>query len=125
MSEEAEKYKFEYRHYRPRVNPLLVLSEYLCRRYMRGVTKWKPSEWGGATMCLVYDDGEEPIAMGMAFCCMRDNFSYRLGREIAKGRAFAALKKIPPKKFNGYRLWEQAGPRLLRLKKVEQFYIPA
>lgn len=123
---EGEKHRFEYRHFRPTIdlikyNPNVL--EYKCKRYMRGVTQWKPHEHGGATLCLVFGNGDESLAWGLAFCCMKDNFSYRLGREIARGRALAALKGIEPKKFNGYSLFGTAGGCIV--KGRDFLFLPA
>jgi hypothetical protein len=57
------------------------------KRYHRGRTDWTPSERGGMTTCRIVDASGRAVGMGAAYCSMADNFSYRLGRLIAKGRA--------------------------------------
>ena len=42
---------------------------------------------GGLTWAALYLDGEL-LGAGMAQCCERDNFCYRIGRAIAAGRAW-------------------------------------
>lgn len=60
-------------------------------RYHRGRSSWKPTERGGATFCFVYDENGEICAHGLAECSVKDAFCYRLGREIARGRALKML----------------------------------
>jgi hypothetical protein len=57
------------------------------KRYHRGRTDWKPTERGGMTTCRIVDASGRVVGMGAAYCSMADNFVYRLGRLIAKGRA--------------------------------------
>lgn len=49
-------------------------------------------EKGGKTEVAidVFDEHGDPLArfVGVALCSMKDNFCYKLGREIAMGRAF-------------------------------------
>ena len=127
MSEEFEKYRFEYRHFRPAasvVRDWANVLEYECKRYMRGIMRWEPHERGGATLCLVYVDSEEkPLAMGLSFCSMKDNFAYGLGRKIARGRALAALNGTEHKFFNGYVL--SGTSKTCAIESREEFYIPA
>ena len=50
----------------------------------------KPFPRGGKTVCLVtLSDGRK--AEGVALCSMADQFCYRIGRDISKGRAMHAL----------------------------------
>ncbi len=84
--------KISYRHYRipadywkrkgdpPKKGKPLPLG---LGRYMRGVTKWKPHERGGMTVCRISDDAGQVIARGQIVCLMGDNFCYREGRERA------------------------------------------
>lgn len=81
-----------YEHYRfPQENEYNLDFGYLPSRnyrYKRNFKTFEPSCKGGVTICrLVLDDGEEII--GVAHCNKTDknNFSYRLGRKIAYGRA--------------------------------------
>jgi hypothetical protein len=57
------------------------------KRYHRGRTDWKPTERGGMTTCRIVDNDGRVVGMGAVYCSMADNFCYRLGREIAWGRA--------------------------------------
>ena len=98
------EYRFEYRHFRPAKEPVVRLRVMECRRYMRGVSDWEPHECGGVTICHAYNE-KEFLAMGLAFCSMKDNFSYRLGREIAKGRALASIRGESPKMHKRWSLW--------------------
>lgn len=45
-----------------------------------------PYTKGGLTVCTLYVDGKA-IATGTAICSMSDNFSYKIGRRISRGRA--------------------------------------
>jgi len=120
-----DEYRFEYRHYRPPRGLGAYCKEVKCIRYMRGVSTWQPSERGGVTACFVYsEDVEEPVAMGLAFCSIKDNFSYRLGRQIAIGRAFAGIRGEPPKQFNGWFLWGGQGKYPIR-KPLEVISVPS
>lgn len=50
----------------------------------------KPAVRGGMTICTVEGEdsaGRKLIGRGAAFCSLHDNFCYRIGREIAEGRA--------------------------------------
>ena len=49
-----------------------------------------PHPKGGRIECYLYKD-DVMISTGTAVCSMSDNFCYRIGREIALGRA---LKKL-------------------------------
>lgn len=50
------------------------------------LTSWTPRERGGMTICYIYQD-DDLVGMGMAHCSLKDQFVYRIGRDIAKGRA--------------------------------------
>lgn len=54
-------------------------------RYFRGRDERAVATKGGQTFCIIRRNGQEVI--GIALCSHRDNFSYRLGREISFGRA--------------------------------------
>lgn len=43
------------------------------------------------TICVIEDDDRNELARGYAFCSRDDQFNKRVGREIAFGRALAAL----------------------------------
>lgn len=59
-------------------------------RYYRNVSRWKPTETGGYTQCVLeLPDGTQ--FEGWSDCSKRDGFCYKLGREIAFGRAFKLL----------------------------------
>jgi len=60
-------------------------------RYFRGVSKWKPGERGGYTICYLLGDENEVVAADVAECSPEDNFNYAIGRDIALGRARKAL----------------------------------
>jgi hypothetical protein len=51
----------------------------------------QPHPKGGKTVCVVtLEDGETKL-VGVAYCSWADNFNYKLGRDIARGRALAQL----------------------------------
>lgn len=54
-----------------------------------------PETKGGKTEVIiqVFDEHGDPLAkfVGVALCSMKDNFCYRIGREIAFGRALKQL----------------------------------
>ena len=45
-----------------------------------------PAVRGGMTICTIEEDGRV-LGQGVSICSFLDNFCYRLGREIAHGRA--------------------------------------
>lgn len=51
----------------------------------------EPSHHGGRTVAIVYDRNDEVIATGVATCSMSDRFNYKIGRQIALGRALSKL----------------------------------
>lgn len=54
-----------------------------------------PAVRGGMTRCILVDeDGSEYV--GTATCSLHDNFCYRIGREIAYGRAMAKVEAEEP-----------------------------
>ena len=61
--------------------------------YQRSVSKWTPAEKGGYTICYIYSHQPENVllATGIAACSPKDNFCYRAGREIARGKALLEL----------------------------------
>lgn len=89
-----------YKHYRYK-EELYKLGKYLKEKfeygtmgyeiqnalsYTRGKTKWRPSCNGGKTEChIVLSNGVELV--GIAECSLKDNFVYKIGRDIAYGRA--------------------------------------
>ncbi|MHC4748338.1 MAG: hypothetical protein ACYTFW_00555 [Planctomycetota bacterium] len=52
-----------------------------------------PMPRGGMTVCEVLDADGNLIVEGRAICSLADNFNYRLGREIALGRAVMQLEE--------------------------------
>jgi hypothetical protein len=60
--------------------------------YTRGESKWEPTIYGGLTICYVYR-GDEMVAIGEAQCSTKDQFCYRIGRMIARGRALKNLQQ--------------------------------
>lgn len=51
----------------------------------------EPSHYGGRTVAIVYDRNDEVVATGVATCSLSDRFSYKIGRQVALGRALAKL----------------------------------
>ena len=77
-------YRVVYRHLRDRVET-------------RDGTREVLSPHGGTTIALLYrGDAEIPSARGFAFCNETDNFSKRIGRDIALGRALKDLAAQAP-----------------------------
>ena len=58
----------------------------MCVPYTRAYTDVDVYERGGITYCQLVEDGEV-VAQGVAYCGLKDNFCYRVGRDIARGRA--------------------------------------
>ena len=52
-----------------------------------------PTSKGGAVFCDILDKGGSLLAQGVADCSYADNFNYKIGREIALGRAKKQLEK--------------------------------
>jgi len=81
--------KVYYRHYRyATINGQIDFDAliYGLQHYNRRKTKWQPSTKGGKTEChLVLEDDSEIV--GIAECSLQDNFNYKIGRQIAFGRA--------------------------------------
>jgi len=79
-------YEYIFRHYRVDVDCDELVH------YQRGTTWWTPHPKGGFTECYLQrkrDDGKdgELIGYGFALCSELDQFCYRTGRSIARGRA--------------------------------------
>jgi len=62
------------------------------RYYQRGNGRFKPDEHGGMTHCAIIGRDGVILAEGRAVCSQRDAFNYRIGRDIARGRALKALE---------------------------------
>lgn len=59
---------------------------YPMQYYNRRKSVWQPSTKGGKTEChLVLEDDSEIVAV--AECSLQNNFNYKIGRQIAFGRA--------------------------------------
>ena len=90
-----------FKHYRVNFYPPYQFEEsrYLERqdipvfRYHRGESDWTPFERGGLTICEIRDDAGNIIATGEAECSLKDAFCYRIGRQIAEGRARKRLNQ--------------------------------
>ena len=81
-------YQMRFEHYRyPRGGDMTMT------RYHRGRSLWPPAERGGHTMCYIEDEAGTLLGLGVARCSMKDAFCYRIGREIARGRALKVLTK--------------------------------
>lgn len=97
-----ERLRFVYKHFRfPRDSYERAIAEVCTGKpyyrgrhgvavhYRRGDASFVPNEHGGYTKCCIYDelDINLPLSVGIAECSPHDNFSYRIGRDIARGRA--------------------------------------
>ena len=60
---------------------------HLSQRYIKSKPNFEPSPKGGGVVCRIWTDDQHLLAEGIAECSMSDNFNYRVGREIALGRA--------------------------------------
>lgn len=59
----------------------------------RGKVNIRPHHNGGATLCQLYDEETgELVSRGQSVCSLSDPFNYKLGRQIALGRALANLE---------------------------------
>lgn len=56
------------------------------KRYFRGRSEWEPSTKGGHTICIIVGENNKEYA-GFSVCSDKDTFNYKVGREIAFGRA--------------------------------------
>ena len=74
--------KVYYKHYRYEKNS--AVPRY--RWYKRRSKEFEVMPYGGVTEChLVLEDNSEIV--GISECSMQDNFNYKIGRQIAFGRA--------------------------------------
>jgi len=101
-----KEYRFFYRHYRfPRhsmlwpntgncVTPSFTGRHGVAYRYMRGVTAWQPKNNGGYTVCDLCNEDGDVLVVRIAECSPKDQFCYRTGRDIARGRALKALAEF-------------------------------
>lgn len=69
-----------------------AVHAYRVYHYTRGESKWEPTHYGGLTICYIYS-GDHLVALGEAQCSTKDQFCYKIGRAIAKGRALKELSK--------------------------------
>ena len=89
-----------YKHYRIARNARVIPEKgrppeaLLYRHYSAGTNNKKPAERGGKTVCEIFNQKNILLASGEAYCSMRDNFNYRIGRRIAQGRAMDQLEKV-------------------------------
>jgi hypothetical protein len=58
--------------------------------YTKNDPGFSPSCRGGITLVSVLDGDGKTVAEASANCSLKDNFSYRIGREIAFGRLMKA-----------------------------------
>ena len=109
------QYRIIYRHYRlpawlnlTRATPKVIIanSERWTNRgwmFMNAATKAvafsrpypgsssAPAGKGGYTECVVLDEGGAEVAVGVAVCSLKDSFEYKVGRDLALGRAMEKL----------------------------------
>lgn len=52
---------------------------------------WQPYIKGGKVVCTIID--RDNVFTGVSICSMADNFSYKIGRRIALGRALKLLNE--------------------------------
>lgn len=93
--------KVLYKHYRVRDQYHYLLDESIANRrpkeselhrYERHDRMFEPSNRGGKTVCIFVLDNGDSIR-GVSYCSLGDNFSYRIGRELAYERACDAYNK--------------------------------
>lgn len=54
--------------------------------------KFTPHTHGGCTECYIYDANRQFVASGEATCSLKDQFVYKIGRQISLGRALKHLR---------------------------------
>lgn len=52
------------------------------------------SQYGGSTICTVYDDETQQVSIGYSLCHECDTFNRKLGRTISHGRAMKRLREV-------------------------------
>ena len=57
------------------------------------MTQFLPTSKGGRVVCYIANNNTWATAAGIADCSYADNFCYKIGREIALGRAKKQLEK--------------------------------
>lgn len=82
--------KVTYRYYRPPKTwgmkwPKKGPPKRGMSRYIRSCPNFRPLERGGITICILEIDGK--TYKGVAKCSFSDQFNYKIGRDIATGRA--------------------------------------
>lgn len=84
-------YKLQVEHFRF-IESAELPGLYNLVRYRRSTPPGRPLERGGVTRVnLTLADGQ--VFQGVAVCSLKDGFSYRMGRQIAVGRAVALARK--------------------------------
>jgi hypothetical protein len=104
----TDEHRFVYQHFRfPTVwHNVISLADSIIGRhgeafhFQRGTSQWTPMPRGGYTRCYVYDQ-DYLMATGLAECSPRDSFCYKIGRDISRGRALKALKRVLEGVSNG------------------------
>jgi hypothetical protein len=100
----TDEYRFVYQHFRfpaSQCDDIVTDALWVWGRHGRGLhfrrgehSGWTPSPRGGYTICRIYTNDNELLAAGLAECSPRDSFCYKLGRDISRGRALKALKRV-------------------------------
>lgn len=82
----------QYRHFRKDTNPELFNNFLQAMERMKKGTV--PNGCIAVTQCIMRldKDKDSPALVGTAFCGRKDQFTKRLGREIAQGRALKRLE---------------------------------
>lgn len=76
------------------------------------------------TICYLHDDNTGITTRGIALCSRKNEFNYKIGRDIALGRAKAALQEVesarPVRSVNGFISCFVAGIKLDEKKVIKK-----
>lgn len=95
-----EGYRVVWKHYRIRKWYWVVDSVQSC--HIRKIAEpyspsahdsnFDPTTHGGRTECFIYGPDRQLVATGEALCSLKDQFVYKIGRQISLGRALKQLQ---------------------------------
>jgi hypothetical protein len=96
----GNKYKARFKHFRPNENTLewwTIIDKLILEAEQRNQITVLPEKKSvrmaqAVTVCVLEDMDKRPVAVGHAFCSFRDQFSKRIGRDIALNRAMGEVE---------------------------------
>ena len=62
-------------------------------KHSDGTRDFEPYPRGGLTIVSIFDPDGNEVCSGEALCSLSDNFVYRIGRQIARGRAMIEFRR--------------------------------